>query len=404
MRQLQIAIVLIIICTNLFCQKYTIYRGDTINRYDTNNMKYGRWIQFRYSSSGFLSNTIDTLYPSFVGEGNLIIVNIPDEKILQIVKNKSDDIGDKDSEYGFLFLRDSTQLSFKSKYKNFYSVDDGYSFRYYYHFNERGYETDTIPKIIDIECFQKGILKSSQILESGSPIEYIVYYKGRSDTYKGCDPYVYKREFNGHKEKTEYFPDKKLLCSCKKITFRTTFGYCDTDTISLISNSKDTLTIDIKYKCKNIEIRTDKGKTVKGLLIIPKEKSNLIITFSPQGMCPFECQDTIIFQEHGKSKLGIMELSTLAVNLSYKNINKKEFILSKKELGDVGFFMDLRSFDGKFSNIVIKNVKGDILKEFNPEDYHSGLFLTRNYPKGEYFVKCKGINNNADADLKMILK
>lgn len=311
-----------------------LYHNELINRYDTNCLKIGKWIDFDQK----YNNEIKGFETKIVQYGNYKVIFISDT---------ISHLNDKFHSY-YYYHNEKGKLTsyYDNKKGNWFSVKHG---QWIFSPNRE--------KVEAIDEWNYGVKTKRMSFENGE-IEYVqCFYIDNgleiTDKYLKWNDEVFMRQYYDSLGMPHYlyYPDKEI--SLKEATLYSTATLNSTDTVwfDIYSNSTSILMVDTliynREQLTAIDITTKECDTFQ---ILPKDTMSLGFVYKPN-RCNLRRSEPIMVvcnNEHYN-----LEISTRAFDLHSKNVKKTSVIeltrISENKLflyvQDVGWHTRIEIFD-----------------------------------------------------------
>jgi hypothetical protein len=336
-----------------FGQSYVIYHNDTVNKINSNGLKYGRQIKFGYNNQILVEGT----YKIVINKK----INWEKEKnnIYNVAEHK--EVVDKTGK----------PISFSARYGDSLSVADGYWV--YYALND--FESLYISYYKNGELIIGKEIQNNKIkIESISKQEKNNYH---TYEYFDGDNSISKIKYReDRREKIVCFPDRELEFNKCETGIGVLYSKTYTDTI--IINAKDNDVSIHKIECleKDVSITNTKGDTISRLKISANKKDTILLVYSPKTR-PYDIKNK--FSYFTEIKLYTNKY-TYRINaqifnshIDLSNYNVKEFRLQKEKSKSTFLEVYLGDFHYRLFNKQMNFKNFNELANF--KDYNTLIFF-----------------------------
>jgi hypothetical protein len=367
----------ILVCS----QSYLLYHGDTVNKINSNGLRYGRQIHFM----GGIHKTRC--------EGN--------EKII-CLKNINWGSQEKNAyvfaTYKYVKDKSGNDILYSSKFKDSLSVRDGYWLEYEYN------DYNPLPLIVKyykngIEIISKNIYNNNiktETIHKDEPNNFYNYEYYDGDTTLSRIRYMSGK----NKDKIDCFPNSNLVIDKCEFGLYALYSQTDCDTIILTSrNSEQVLINEIICSNSDIKITNSKGEKINNLLISKNKKDTVFVFYSPKkrtnphtNKYNYYADIKIITSDYNY----LVNAKLLSAHINPNNWEIKEFTLKKEkynstileiELGNLKYY--LLSNSAELSKLDEYLANGDYSKVLSVNRWNNPDIDVTSLPLGEYYLVIK---------------
>ena len=355
-----------------FGQSYLIYHNDTVNKINTNGLKYGRHIKFGYNNQ-------------ILAEGAYkIVIN----KKINWEKEKNNIYNV--AEHKEVVDKTGKPISFSTRYGDSLSVADGYWV--YYGLND--FESLYISYYKNGELIIGKEIQNNKIkIESISREEKNNYY---TYEYFDGDNSVSKIKYKeGRREKVVCFPDRELEFNKCETSIGALYSKSYTDTIIIKAKDNDVSIHKIECMEKDVTITNTKGDIISHIEILANKRDTILVMYSPITR-PYDIKNKFSYFTEIKF---YTDKYTYRINaqifnshIDLTNYNLKEYKLQKEKAKSTFLEIYLGDFHYRLFNKQMNFKSFNELVNFN--DYNTLIFFGNwqkpyidftNLTAGEYY-------------------
>lgn len=345
------------------------FQGDSINQYNEQGLKIGKWIYLQMKVDSDSSGHLFRDY-RFTQMGYYKIIYIEDTSKYADDKPNNNSYWHK-SQAGEYF-------HYSGKNGHYFSVPDGLWL-----------SSVSNGEIKRIDDWHKGFRRFSYELSKGElrsvTHDYIRDSLSTTDTYNELQNLVFKRDqWKNGKRSALYYPNSEINLKDNSLHFLTTLGTSDTMSVYIYSNSNKQIWLQsFRGFSDQIKLYDENFESIDSLQVAANDSTQLNVVYTPKRN-QLHPSETIYFRSDSLITNDFkITISTGAFDLHRQNVDSLEEIKLNKNTENLYLYV---SDVGWHTELKILTTDRDILKEVFLGEGRSTRIDISNLPEGMYQI------------------